>query len=312
VNLTLLRYARSVSREGSFSAAARACSVTQPALSHGIAVLERSLGGRLFDRTTRGATPTTFGDRVLPLIDNAIRALDALLTDARLAVTQQPAPLRVGVSPLISPELIGRTLEAASRCRPEHGVVLRAANLVDLRRALAEADLDMLLTPAVAVPDDYRASFERAAVASEPMMFLAVGSRPRADEPGTLAPIELADTTATPLVLPTDACGLTPFTRKVFADNGLTLETYPGQTHDCRTVQDWVALGLGSALLPRSKVNDGTPASPVHVGRAPVTITYEACWLATSTLRTEITGIAALMATPTHGPTTTAAAPPPG
>jgi DNA-binding transcriptional LysR family regulator len=301
MNVSHLRYARAVSREGSFSGAARACSVTQPALSHGIAVLERSLGGRLFDRTTRGATPTAFGDRVLPLVDNAIRALDALLTDARLAATRQPAPLRVGVSPLISPELIGRTLEAASTCRPEHGVVLRAANLVDLRRALADADLDVLLTPAVGIPDNYRASFARTAVATEPMMFLAAGSRPRGQESGTLAPIELADTTATPLVLPTDACGLTPFTRKVFADNGLALETYPGQTHDCRTVQDWVALGLGSALLPRSKVNDGTPVRPVQLGRAPVTITYEACWLATSTLRTEIAAIAAMMATSAPG-----------
>lgn len=295
MNVTHLRYARAVARAGSFSGAARACSVTQPALSHGIAVLERSLGGRLFDRTTRGATPTAFGDRLLPLIDNAVRALDALLTDARLAATSQPAPLRVGVSPLISPDLIGRTLEAASRCRPEHGVVLRAANLVDLRQALADADLDMLLTPAVA--GGPHTGVEHATVASEPMMFLAVGASPGAEQPGTpAAPIELAETTAAPLVLPTEACGLTPFTRQVFADNGLALETYPGQTHDCRTVQDWVALGLGAAILPRSKVNDGTPARPVRLGRAPVTISYEACWLATSALRTAIASIAAVMA----------------
>ena len=51
MNLAHLRYARAVAREGSFGRAARACSVTQPALSNGIAVLERTLGGRLFDRT---------------------------------------------------------------------------------------------------------------------------------------------------------------------------------------------------------------------------------------------------------------------
>jgi DNA-binding transcriptional LysR family regulator len=98
-----------------------------------------------------------------------------------------------------------------------------------------------------------------------------------------------------PLILPTDACGLAPFTRRVFADSGLPLPTYPGEAHDCRILQDWVALGLGSALLPGPKVAAGTPARPVQCGEVPVTIAYQACWMATSPLRTEISGLVSML-----------------
>ena len=40
----------------------------------------------------------------------------------------------------------------------------------------------------------------------------------------------------------------------------MPLTTYPGRSHDCRTLQDWVTLGLGSALLPASKVVDHAAA----------------------------------------------------
>jgi DNA-binding transcriptional LysR family regulator len=290
MNVAHLRYARAVAREGSFGRAARACSVTQPALSNGIAVLERTLGGRLFDRTTRGVTPTPLGQRLLPLIESTLQGLDTVLAEARLATRQEPRPLRVGVSPLINRELIGRMFEAASAAAPEHAVVLRAGAVSDLQVAVAGAELDLLLIP----ERDMAPVFRQAIVARDPMVFIAAKAGPAADGPGAI-PIELQDTTAVPLILPTDACGLAPFTRRVFADSGLPLPTYPGEAHDCRILQDWVALGLGSALLPGPKVAAGTPARPVQRGEVPVTIAYQACWMATSPLRTEISGLVSML-----------------
>ena len=291
MNIAHLRYARAVAREGSFGRAARACSVTQPALSNGIAVLERTLGGRLFDRTTRGVTPTPLGLRLLPLIESTLQGLDTVLAEARLATRQEPRPLRVGVSSLINRELIGRMFEAASAAAPEHAVVLRAGAVSDLQDALAGAELDLLLIP----ERDMAPVFRRAIVARDPVVFIAAKAGPVADGPGVI-PIELQDTTAVPLILPTDACGLAPFTRRVFADSGLPLPTYPGEAHDCRILQDWVALGLGSALLPGPKVTAGTPARPVQRGEVPVTIAYQACWMATSPLRAEISRLVSALA----------------
>jgi DNA-binding transcriptional LysR family regulator len=287
MNLAHLQYARAVAREGSFSGAARACRVTQPALSNGIAVLERRLGGRLFERTTRGVTPTALGHRVLPLIENTLRGLDAVVAEARLLTAHRSRPFRVGVTSLINRDLIGRAFEAANLIAPGHGIVLRAASLSDLHLALAEAELDMLLVPAVGAEPDV----ERAAVGEEPMAFI----------PGTSgAPIELRDMTSAPLILPTDACGLARYTRKVFAKIDVTFVPYAGQAHDCRVIQDWVELGLGSAMLPRSKVHDQARSRPVHVDDAPLTIGYEACWRASSPVRSEVAHVAAILANRLH------------
>jgi DNA-binding transcriptional LysR family regulator len=296
-----LRYARAVAQEGSFSGAARACSVTQPALSNGIAVLERGLGGRLFDRSTRGVTITPLGERVLPLIEHALRGLDAVVSEARLASRSERRPLRVGVSSVVDRDLVGRVFEAAGALGFDHDVTLRSAAVGELRRSLTQADLDLLVYPAGAPDQDLR----RATVAEVPMVFLAPGA---GDTPagtmvdrssGAEGPIELHETTAVPVILPSDACGLAPFTRALFAANDLPLPTYPGQAHDCRMLQDWVALGLGAALLPASKVADGIPHRPVCLHDVPVTIAYEARWLTDSPLRTEITHIVDTLASTT-------------
>ncbi len=204
-----------------------------------------------------------------------------------MAAGRQPRPLRVGASALVDRDLIGRMFEAASAVEPDYDVVLRTAAVTELRHALAEAELDLLLVPAGEAAPDVR----RETVALVPLVFLAARSAPGMPGATETAPIELRDTTATQLILPTDACGLAPFTRSLFADNGLQMTTYPGQTHDCRSLQEWVALGLGSALLPGTKVIEGTPARPVHVRDVPVTIAYDACWLANSPLHAQVAGI---------------------
>jgi len=47
---------------GSFSAAARVCHISQPALTKSIKRLEAELGAPLFDRLPRGVTLTVFGE----------------------------------------------------------------------------------------------------------------------------------------------------------------------------------------------------------------------------------------------------------
>ena len=54
-----------VARERSFTRAAAQLGVTQSALSHSMRVLEERLGVRLLARTTRGASPTEAGERLL-------------------------------------------------------------------------------------------------------------------------------------------------------------------------------------------------------------------------------------------------------
>jgi len=56
-----LRYFLAIVRTGSFTAAARACHVSQPSLSSQIAKLEGELGGPLLERSRQGTRLTKGG-----------------------------------------------------------------------------------------------------------------------------------------------------------------------------------------------------------------------------------------------------------
>ncbi|MFD0540480.1 LysR family transcriptional regulator [Actinomadura luteofluorescens] len=55
MELQQMRYVVAVAETSNFTRAAERCRVVQSALSHQIARLERELGTRLFDRTSRGS-----------------------------------------------------------------------------------------------------------------------------------------------------------------------------------------------------------------------------------------------------------------
>lgn len=94
-----LNYIVAVSREGSFTGAAKAIGVTQPAVTKSIADLEREIGYAIFYRTPGGAVPTEHGKS---FIERAARLLEDardLLRNPVQAGDAYATTLRVGVSP---------------------------------------------------------------------------------------------------------------------------------------------------------------------------------------------------------------------
>src|SRR5690349_14158367 len=67
-----------IAQHGSFTKAAESLSVSQPALSRSISILERSLGVELLKRTRNGADLTKLGSHLV----SYAQALDALLVRA--------------------------------------------------------------------------------------------------------------------------------------------------------------------------------------------------------------------------------------
>ncbi|MGC3953213.1 MAG: LysR family transcriptional regulator [Propionicimonas sp.] len=268
LNTEALRYAQLVAEASSFSAAARVCGVTQPALSSGIARLEERLGGRLFERSPRGVALTGFGERMLPMIDRALADLDAITAEARRLTEALSRSIRVGVSPLINPQLIGRAFTAARELPVPCDLVLREANMQDLRDSLLSDDLDLILIPAVAP----LRGFEHRIIDAEPVV--VVDSHQHAAEP-----VELAETVAGPLILVPDSCGLTTFTTQLFENHDLTLNPYPGEASSYRVLEQWASLGLGAAVLPLSKLSSpDAPHRPLRDDGDEVEIFYEAVW----------------------------------
>ena len=287
-----LRYAQAVARTGSFSAAAREHGLTQPALSNAIRRLEEALGDRLFERSTRGTIPTAFGAAILPRVDAALIALDAVTAEARHWHAPEPRPVRVGVSPLISAGVVARAQRAVAALpgRGKDSLVLREADLSELCTALDDGDLDLIVVPAVLPLTRCR----HRVIGSEPVVLV----EPEADDAGASSAAtaaarvdELAHRT---LLLVPDTCGLTTFTRGLLADRGLPLRAYSGEAASYRVLEGWAGMGLGSALLPRSKVTSvESRARPVvDVDGAAITIAYEAAWDGASPIADELQSLA--------------------
>ena len=287
-----LRYAQAVARTGSFSAAAREHGLTQPALSNAIRRLEEALGDRLFERSTRGTIPTAFGAAILPRVDAALVALDAVTAEARHWHAPEPRPVRVGVSPLISAGVVARAQRAVAALpgRGKDSLVLREADLSELCAALDDGDLDLIVVPAVLPLTRCR----HRVIGSEPVVLV----EPEADDAGASSAAtaaarvdELAHRT---LLLVPDTCGLTTFTRGLLADRGLPLRAYSGEAASYRVLEGWAGMGLGSALLPRSKVTSvESRARPVvDVDGAAITIAYEAAWDGASPIADELESLA--------------------
>ncbi len=72
VNLELYRVFCEVARSGSFSKAAEALYITQPAVSQSVGQLERQLGRRLFTRGRRGVSLTPEGEMLYGHISSAL------------------------------------------------------------------------------------------------------------------------------------------------------------------------------------------------------------------------------------------------
>ncbi|WP_102159003.1 LysR family transcriptional regulator [Zhihengliuella halotolerans] len=280
-----MRYVRAVVETGSFSAAAKSYGVTQPALSNGIAKLEATLGEKLFDRSPRGVKLTAFGEAILPRIEHALISLDDVRAEAVRWNASVPEAIRVGVSPLINPKLVASAYRAVCDQPGQNArrqLVLHEANMGELREGLIHSSLDLIIVPSVEAMPRYA----HRVIDSEPLVLI----EPRVGE----GPANLADLVGRQLILLPDTCGLTTFTRSLIAENELAVTAYPGEAGSYRVLEEWSNLGLGSALLPKSKLAfpDAPHREIIDADGGVLEIFYETVWDPTSPLVGELEDLA--------------------
>jgi DNA-binding transcriptional LysR family regulator len=95
-----LRTLRSIAEHGSFSRAAEAQHISQPALSSSIAQLERYLGVKVLDRGRNGASVNKFGELLLRHAHGLEAALFSAEEEVRLKRLGLEGPLNVGGTPV--------------------------------------------------------------------------------------------------------------------------------------------------------------------------------------------------------------------
>ena len=95
-------YVATIAEQGSFSRAAKLLKTSQSFLTRKIGNLEKTLGVKLFDRSTRKLVLTPAGNLLLPEIQTSLRHAERAWNLAHFYMRIWKGPLRIGYSPLIS------------------------------------------------------------------------------------------------------------------------------------------------------------------------------------------------------------------
>lgn len=273
MNLGQLRYAKAVAETGSFTLAAEQCYVTQPALSNGIAQLEQELEERLFKRTTRTVALTPFGKKIMPYIDNVLKASDDLVRETRNFVHPERSAIRVGTSPLVNTDWLAAMLETFRAVKPDVEVILHEQNMADLYRMLDEGLLDLV----VGVADMRKAGWKTAFLYREPLYFIPRG----ASYPEGEGSVPFEKISGETFVMVPNVCGLSRATRALFRSHRRKLNEYSGEAFSYQVLEQWAALGLGAAILPRSKLASSERKAYALTDKTgkQMVLDFEAVWL---------------------------------
>lgn len=100
-----------VVESGTFAAAAEVINMSPPGVSRAIARLEKRLGIRLFDRTTRAVALTVEGKEFYRQILPLLAALEDVTSTASLSTRAITGRLRVNIDPFFSSLILGPQLE---------------------------------------------------------------------------------------------------------------------------------------------------------------------------------------------------------
>lgn len=271
MNLNQLRYIKAVAETGSFTLAAEQCYVTQPTLSNGIAQLEQEFEERLFIRTTRAVSLTPFGEHILPFIYNVINAQFELMREARGFVHPSYSVVRIGTSPLIKSGWLGPMIESFRKAYPDIEIILHEQNMEDLYRMLNEELLDFVF----GVADSRKSAWKSVSLYNEPLYFIPRSSN--VPEKSRVTLDEVADET---FVMVPNICGLARATRALFRSRRRKLNEYPGEALSYQVLEEWATLGLGAAILPKSKLHSTQRKALALVNKKgqALTLDFEATW----------------------------------
>jgi len=159
-----------VTRQGSFGRAANELRVSQPAVSERIRHLERVVGTRVFERTTRGATLTPAGEQLLPYA----RRCAALAGEALEVMRQHDGHPRlvVAVHSTFAPRVVPLVLGALARL--PRRVSIRDAHSHEVEALVLDGVADV----GFAVSAGARRGLRRIALPADPVVCVVAADHP--------------------------------------------------------------------------------------------------------------------------------------
>ncbi len=250
MNSTLrqLRVFQSVARTRNFSRTGETVGLTQPAVSRAIAELERELGLRLLDRTTRDVELTEAGRSLSARLDRALDELDATLADVAGLADADGGKVRVASSPTLSAYLMPGCIAACAHEAPRVRFVLLDRIQQDVLASVRGGEVDFGVVVEPPAVDDLHCE----AILHDPFVVVT----PARHRLARAASVRWKALDGAALVLLDAASGSRRYVDSALAQHGAVCKVEQELSHPT-TVLQMVAAGIGLTVLPLLAVPPG-------------------------------------------------------
>jgi len=256
--LRQLHYLKLLAEHGSFSRAAEAAYVSQPALSAGIQELERVLQAPVVERTRGQVQLTAVGAEAVRRAEDVLARVEDLVEAAKNAGKPLAGRFRLGVIPTVAPFLLPAKLPSLQAAHPSLRLFIREELTPRLLAALKAGHLDAAV---IALP--YSVSgIDHARIGDDEILAAAPIGHPLA----AADPIAPGQLRSEDLILLEDGHCLRDQALAAF-----NLEPPKGEdvfaATSLHTLVQMVSSGLGVSFLPEMAVRAGLADAPGVVVR---------------------------------------------
>jgi DNA-binding transcriptional LysR family regulator len=230
--------------QGSLTKAAAVLHMSQPALSHQIAAIERELGTPVVERLPRGIRPTAAGVAAITEARVALTAAGNVTAAARRAAAGTAGRIRIACAETMTAWVLVPVLRDWRRRFPGVELDLKEYTSADaMLAALVAGHADIVVAPTPTKTD------EHAEVLGGEEMVVVAAPGHRFARMDAVALKELADE---PLVHYNAGNGLASWLDEFAARRGVTLPPPTLRTGSPRTAAQLGAAGMGVAIVPTS------------------------------------------------------------
>ncbi|MFI2507282.1 LysR family transcriptional regulator [Streptomyces sp. NPDC018972] len=267
MELQQMRYVVAVAETNNFTRAAERCLVVQSALSHQIRRLEKELGTRLFERTSRRVRLTPAGAAFLPAARQCLEAAERAAAEVAAAVGEVRGRLAVGLIPTVAAVDIPGALREFRQRYPDVRVSLSVGASDELVEQVKEGAIEVafLGLPTTARPQ----GVDAVELARDRLVAVVAPNHPLAKE----STVDLRRLSSEVFVdLPAKTAGRAQ-SDQAFSAAGLTRDV-AFEVTNADFLARLVGQGLGVALLPSAYVRQLTGVTTIEVADAPDRVEY--------------------------------------
>ena len=212
-------------------------------------------------------TLTPFGEMLIPSIASLLNLEGMIYVKSKAFSNPETVVLKIGMSPLVNTKFTALLINSYKAQNSKHEILLIEENLSVLEEKLKNNDLDLILIPVVGKVSGKNSI----RLYEEDLFYIDNGENIRSKVP-------IGDIRDKTFVMVPDSCGLSEITRSLLRTTRTEIHEYEGKALSYQVLADWASNGLGSAILPRSKIAPKIPMQQIYKSNKPAKITFEARW----------------------------------